>query len=163
MSASVSLSLISTTGTAAGTHTHTYTAVTEQYRQQTCAAARPRYHDDRLSASRRLRAECWCCRQPHAVSAEQSHTSAWCRPDEAGPTCLHPAPSHNVTAVTTTVSHTYTQPFHGPFLPEENFWTLWCKERLTEADTPTIRLGTTPSGLISAHLHHHPINNISSY
>jgi len=40
-------------------------------------------------------------------------------------------------------------------VPEENFWTLWCKGKLTEAaDTPTIRLGTTPSGLTSAHLHH---------
>ena len=26
--------------------------------------------------------------------------------------------------------------------------------KITEADTPTIRLGATPSGLISAHLHH---------
>ena len=41
-------------------------------------------------------------------------------------------------------------------VPEENFWTLWCKGRLTEADTPTIRLGATPSGLTSAHLHHPP-------
>jgi len=39
-------------------------------------------------------------------------------------------------------------------VPEENFWTLWCKERLTEVDTPTIWLGATPSGLTSAHLHH---------
>jgi len=39
-------------------------------------------------------------------------------------------------------------------VPEENFWTLWCKGRLTEADTLTIRLGATPSGLTSAHLHH---------
>jgi len=38
-------------------------------------------------------------------------------------------------------------------VPEENFWCLWCKGRLTEADTPTIRLGATPSGLTSAHLH----------
>ena len=37
------------------------------------------------------------------------------------------------------------------------FWTLWCKERLTKADTPTIRLDATPSGLTSAHLHHPPI------
>jgi len=29
----------------------------------------------------------------------------------------------------------------GEPVPEENFWTLWCKRRLTEADTPTIRLG----------------------
>jgi len=41
-------------------------------------------------------------------------------------------------------------------VPEENFWTLWCKGRLTEADTPIIRLGATPSGLTSAHLHHPP-------
>ena len=33
---------------------------------------------------------------------------------------------------------------------EENFWTLWCKGRLTEADTPTIQLGAR---LTSAHLH----------
>jgi len=43
----------------------------------------------------------------------------------------------------------------GP-VPEENFWTLWCKGGLTEADTPTIRLGATPSRLTSAHLHHPP-------
>jgi len=41
-------------------------------------------------------------------------------------------------------------------VPEENFWTLWCKGRLTKADTATIWLGTTPSGLTSAHLHHTP-------
>ena len=57
------------------------------------------------------------------------------------------------------------QPFYGPFsgttpgepVPEENFWTWWCKGTLTEADTPTIRLGATPSGLAGAHLHHPPI------
>jgi len=41
-------------------------------------------------------------------------------------------------------------------VPEENFWTLWCKGRFTEADTLTIWLGATPSGLTSAHLHHPP-------
>jgi len=41
-------------------------------------------------------------------------------------------------------------------VPEENFLTTWCKGRLTEADTATIPLGTTPSGLTSAHLHHSP-------
>ena len=45
----------------------------------------------------------------------------------------------------------------GQPVPEENFWTLWCKGRLTEADTPSIRVGATPSGLTSAHLHHPPI------
>jgi len=44
----------------------------------------------------------------------------------------------------------------GKPVPEENFWTLWCKGRLTEADTQTIRLGATPSGLTSAHLHRPP-------
>jgi len=29
-------------------------------------------------------------------------------------------------------------------VPEENFWTLWCKGRLTEADAQTIRLDATP-------------------
>jgi len=42
-------------------------------------------------------------------------------------------------------------------VPEENFWTSWCKGRLTEADTLTIRLGATPTGLTSDHLHHPPI------
>ena len=63
-----------------------------------------------------------------------------------------------------THKHTHTtvlQPIFrrhpGELVPEENFWTLWCKGRLTEADTLTIRLGATPSGLTSAHLHHPPI------
>jgi len=45
----------------------------------------------------------------------------------------------------------------GEPMPEENFWTLWCKGRLTEADTLTIWLGATPSRLTSACLHHPPI------
>jgi len=59
------------------------------------------------------------------------------------------------------------QPFYGPFsrttwvsrCQKRNFWTLWCKGRLTEADTPTIRLGATatPSGLTSTHLNNPPI------
>jgi len=44
----------------------------------------------------------------------------------------------------------------GELVPEEDFWTLWCKGRLTEADTPTIQVGSTPSGLTSAHLHYPP-------
>jgi len=42
-------------------------------------------------------------------------------------------------------------------VPEENVWTLCCKGRLTEANTPTIRLVATPSGLTSAHLHQHSL------
>jgi len=30
-------------------------------------------------------------------------------------------------------------------VPEKNFWTVWRKGRLTQADTLTIRLGATPS------------------
>jgi len=45
----------------------------------------------------------------------------------------------------------------GEPVPEENFWTLWCKGRLTEADTLTMQLVATPSGLTSVHLHHLPI------
>jgi len=44
----------------------------------------------------------------------------------------------------------------GEPVPEENFQTLRCKGRLTEADTPTIRLDATPSCPTSAHLHHQP-------
>jgi len=64
------------------------------------------------------------------------------------------------------VSHTHThnrftalfRDHPGELVPEENFWTSWCKERLTETDTLTltIQLGATPSGLTSAHLHHPP-------
>jgi len=65
-----------------------------------------------------------------------------------------------ITTTTTTTTTTVLRPFFrdypGEPVPEENFWTLWCKKRLIEADTPTIRLGTTPSGLTSAHLHHPP-------
>jgi len=46
--------------------------------------------------------------------------------------------------------------FTNELVPEKNFWTLWCKGRLTEADTPAIRLGVTPSGLTISHLHHPP-------
>jgi len=58
--------------------------------------------------------------------------------------------------IITTVSRPFFWDHPGQPVPEENFWTLWCKGRLTEADTPTIRLGATPSGLSSAHLHHPP-------
>jgi len=60
--------------------------------------------------------------------------------------------------VTTTTTTTVLRPFFrdhpGDPVPEENLWTLWCTGRLTEADTLTIWMGATPSGLSSAHLHH---------
>jgi len=57
----------------------------------------------------------------------------------------------------TTVLRPFFRDHPGEPVPEENFWTLWCKGRLIEADTPTIQLGASPSGLTSAHLHHPPI------
>jgi len=61
----------------------------------------------------------------------------------------HTPPHHNC----------FTALFPGPRepVPEENFWTLWCKGRLTEADTLTIQLDATPSEPTSAHLNHPPI------
>jgi len=55
---------------------------------------------------------------------------------------------------TTTILRPFFRDHLGQPVPEGNFWTLWCKERLTEVDTPTIRMGATLSGLNSAHLHH---------
>jgi len=54
------------------------------------------------------------------------------------------------TTHTTTVLRPIFWDHPGEPVPEEKFWTLWCKGRLTEADTPTIRLGATPSRLTSA-------------
>jgi len=61
------------------------------------------------------------------------------------------------TITTTTVLRPFFRNHPGVPVPEENFWSLWYKKALTEADTPTVRLGATPSGLTSAHLHHPPI------
>jgi len=47
------------------------------------------------------------------------------------------------TTTTTTVLRPFFRAHPGEPVPEENLWTLWCKRRLTEADTPTIRLGAT--------------------
>jgi len=58
---------------------------------------------------------------------------------------------------TTTVLRPFFWDHPGEPVQEENFWTLWCKGRLLEADTLIIRLNATPSGLTSAHLHHPPI------
>ena len=75
---------------------------------------------------------------------------------------------HTHTHTHTTVLRPFFRDHPGEPVPEENFWTLWCKGRLTEADTHTIRLGATSSGLTSAHLHHHPFftgrptNSVSS-
>jgi len=53
--------------------------------------------------------------------------------------------------ITTTVLQSFFRDHPGEPVPEENFWTLWCKGRLTEANTQTIWLAATPSVLTSAH------------
>jgi len=58
---------------------------------------------------------------------------------------------------TATVLRPFFQDHPGEPVLEGNLWTLWCKHRLTEADALTIRLGTTPSTVTSAHLRHPPI------
>ena len=67
---------------------------------------------------------------------------------------LHPV--YNATHTHTTVLWPFFQDHPGEPVPQEIFDTLWCKGRLIEADTQTIQLGGTPSGLASAHLHHPP-------
>ena len=49
------------------------------------------------------------------------------------------------TTTTTTVLRPFLRDHPGEPVPEENFRTLWCKARLTEADTLTIRLGASHS------------------
>jgi len=77
---------------------------------------------------------------------------------------------------TTTISRPFFRDHLDELVLEENFWTLSCKGRLTEADTPTIWLGATatPSGPTSDHLLHpsiilqagcpscHPTNSIKA-
>jgi len=67
-------------------------------------------------------------------------------------TSLSPSPPHHHHNLLTALFRDHP----GEPVPEENFWTLRCKGRLTEADTPTIRLGATPSGLTCANLYHPP-------
>ena len=63
-----------------------------------------------------------------------------------------------LTTTTTTTTTTILPPFSGTIraslCQKRHFWTLWCKGRLTQAYIRTVRLGATPSGLNSAHLHH---------
>jgi len=62
----------------------------------------------------------------------------------------------NITSKTAIILRPFFRDHPSEPVPEENLWPLWCKGRLTEADTPTIRLGAIPSELTSAHLRHIP-------
>jgi len=125
-----------------------------------------------FSSAGRLRQ---ACLDVGASSFETTRTSVviscvLCRPTSSTATSRHPHPpsKHAISSCVHAYRSTSVSPlvvaclhyhshnrFTAPF-PEENCWTLWCKGRLTEADTPTIRLGATPAGLTSAHLHHPP-------
>jgi len=65
--------------------------------------------------------------------------------------------THTHTHTHTTILRPFFQDNPGEPVPEEDFWTLCCKGRSTEANTLTIWLGATLCGLTSAHLHHPPI------
>jgi len=97
-----------------------------------------------------------CCSLEHRFPTMYSMTSVYCGyPEmvEQRHIC-----SFNCRGTTTTaVLWPFFRDHPGEPVPEVNSWTLWCKGRLMEADTPTIRLATTQSGLTSAHLHHPPI------
>jgi len=98
-----------------------------------------------------------------AVISTQCFDSCWATGCASRPTCAMKhkdlllgdpvLPHHHHT---TTVLRPFFRDHSGDLVPEENFWTLWCKGRLTEADTTTIWLGATTSGLTSAHLHNPP-------
>ena len=87
----------------------------------------------------------------HQIASHCQPVSARCNGHKAiVPECLHQwiCTQHHTTAVL----RPFFRDHPGEPVPEENFLTLWCKGRLKEADTATIRLGATPSGLTSAHL-----------
>jgi len=59
-----------------------------------------------------------------------------------------------------TIPHPFYSPFYGSpgwASARRELLDFMVQGRLTEADTPTIRLGATPSGLTSAHLYHSPV------
>jgi len=56
-----------------------------------------------------------------------------------------PSATYHHHHTTTTVLWPFFQDHLGEPVPEENFWTLWCKGRLIEADALTIWLGATLS------------------
>jgi len=93
----------------------------------------------------------------HAYVQHGNRVKAASSTDCQSSTDITNTPHHTTPHHTTTVLRPFFQDHPGQPVPEWNFWTLWCKGRLIEADTLTIWLGTTPSGLTSAHLHHSPI------
>jgi len=52
---------------------------------------------------------------------------------------------HIISNTHATILRPFFRDHPGELVLVENFWTLWCKGTLTEADTLTNRLGATPS------------------
>jgi len=62
------------------------------------------------------------------------------------------------TRAQTTALRPLFRDYLGEPVPEEIFfWTFMVQWNIREADTPTIRVGATPSRVIRDHLHHRPI------
>jgi len=98
------------------------------------------------------------CSNSSSSSSSSSRSSSSSKSSSSSNTSSSISSSSSSTTHTphTTVLRLFFRDHPGEPVPEENFWTLWCKGRL-EADRPTIRLGAIPSGLTSAHLHHPPL------
>ena len=77
--------------------------------------------------------------------------------------CIYCIASHYYIHVRTHTHNCFMplfQDYPGELVPEEEeifFWTLWCTGKKTEAGTPTIRMGATPS--VVTYLHHKACNS----
>jgi len=70
-----------------------------------------------------------CNNSPHLHSSEMRLNNTLCNIVVADGT------NHHHHHHTTTVLRPFFRDHPGELVPEENFWTLWCKGRLTEADS----------------------------
>jgi len=109
----------------------------------------------------------------HLLSYLLRHLLTAPGPTRGTETCKHIIISKSRHALTDKHTHRPPppppQPFYSPFSGttrvsrcQKRTSGLWCKGRLTKADILIIRLGATPSGLTSAHLHHPPITHTES-
>jgi len=100
------------------------------------------------------------CVLPFAVSVCCWVFYSWSKQDDKGRTKQQVGMHFTYVTLNHHHHNRFTAPFFrdhpGEPVPEENFGTLWCKRRLPEANTLTIQLGATSSGLTSAQLHHPP-------
>jgi len=62
-----------------------------------------------------------------------------------------------IITTTTTVLRPFFRDYPGEPVPEEKHLDFMAQGKITEADTPTIQLGATPSGITGDNLHYPPI------